>query len=219
MTAVQRSATASGSCSLLSRHPADLAPCRRKAAQDAAIKEHGERLESLRQMAAQLASRQASGHNRLLAGCTMLGGWARLACTAVQGHEHSCMKRIPFPPPAQETVLRDQLEAVRRRHVQLCQQLLRVLRHVSTGRGWGGLAAGHAWAAAGAGMPARLSGCCQVAFTLLSLPLLLTRCPALLTTPPPSGGCVGGPVCAGGGLPRRHSQGGHAAPDGAAWGD
>ncbi|PRW60937.1 nuclear pore complex NUP54 [Chlorella sorokiniana] len=59
----------------------------RKAAQDAAIKEHSERLESLRQMAAQLASRQ-------------------------------------------ETVLRDQLEAVRRRHVQLCHQLLRVLRHV-----------------------------------------------------------------------------------------
>lgn len=59
----------------------------RKAAQDAAIKEHSERLESLRQMAAQLASRQ-------------------------------------------ETVLREQLEAVRRRHVQLCHQLLRVLRHV-----------------------------------------------------------------------------------------
>ncbi len=32
--------------------------CCRKAAQDAAIKEHSERLESLRQMAAQLASRQ-----------------------------------------------------------------------------------------------------------------------------------------------------------------
>lgn len=31
----------------------------------------------------------------------------------------------------QETVLRDQLDAVRRRHVQLCQQLLHVLRHVS----------------------------------------------------------------------------------------
>lgn len=59
----------------------------RKAAQDAAIKEHGERLESLSQMAAQVASRQ-------------------------------------------ETVLRDQLEAVRRRHVQLCHQLLSVLRHI-----------------------------------------------------------------------------------------
>ncbi|PSC73508.1 nuclear pore complex NUP54 [Micractinium conductrix] len=59
----------------------------RKAAQDAAIKEHSERLESLGQMAAQLASRQ-------------------------------------------EAVLRDQLEAVRRRHVQLCHQLLRVLRHI-----------------------------------------------------------------------------------------
>lgn len=35
----------------------------------------------------------------------------------------------------QETVLRDQLEAVRRRHVQLCQQLLHVLRYVSA-RGW-----------------------------------------------------------------------------------
>ncbi|KAL4423917.1 hypothetical protein ABPG75_001218 [Micractinium tetrahymenae] len=30
----------------------------------------------------------------------------------------------------QETVLRDQLEAVRRRHVQLCQQLLHVLRYI-----------------------------------------------------------------------------------------
>ena len=60
----------------------------RKAAQDAAIKEHGERLESLARMAAQLASRQ-------------------------------------------ETVLADQLESARRRHVQLCNQLLTVLRHVS----------------------------------------------------------------------------------------
>ncbi|KAI3432424.1 hypothetical protein D9Q98_003978 [Chlorella vulgaris] len=59
----------------------------RKAAQDAAIKEHGERLEGLSQMAGQLASRQ-------------------------------------------EAVLREQLLAVRRRHVQLCNQLLRVLRHI-----------------------------------------------------------------------------------------
>lgn len=35
----------------------------------------------------------------------------------------------------QETVLREQLEAVRRRHVQLCHQLLRVLRHVSSAVG------------------------------------------------------------------------------------
>jgi hypothetical protein len=31
----------------------------------------------------------------------------------------------------QETVLADQLESARRRHVQLCNQLLTVLRHVS----------------------------------------------------------------------------------------
>ena len=74
---------------LLARSRLLCAPPCRKAAQDAAIKEHSERLDSLSQMAAQLASRQ-------------------------------------------ETVLRDQLEAVRRRHVQLCHQLLRVLRHVSS---------------------------------------------------------------------------------------
>jgi hypothetical protein len=68
-------------------------PSCRKAAQDAAIKEHGERLEGLSQMAGQLASRQ-------------------------------------------EAVLREQLLAVRRRHVQLCNQLLRVLRHVSSACLW-----------------------------------------------------------------------------------
>lgn len=86
----------------------------RKAAQDAAIKEHGERLEALGQMAAQLASRQ-------------------------------------------ETVLRDQLEAVRRRHVQLCHQLLSVLRHVSIvlPRGRGGMGEGQS-----GGRPEWAGACC-----------------------------------------------------------
>ena len=88
-------------CGVATRPILLLLPCLccrrcRKAAQDAAIKEHSERLESLGQMAAQLASRQ-------------------------------------------EAVLRDQLEAVRRRHVQLCHQLLRVLRHVSRGGGRNGV--------------------------------------------------------------------------------
>lgn len=76
---------------LLRLVPNNLRRRRRKAAQDATIKEDSKRLEELSQMVAQLASKQ-------------------------------------------ETVLRDQLEAVRRRHVQLCQQLLHVLRHVSVRR-------------------------------------------------------------------------------------
>ena len=60
----------------------------RKAAQDEAIKEHSQRLQSLQEALASLAARQ-------------------------------------------EAVLRTQLEVVRREHVKLSQQLLRILRYVS----------------------------------------------------------------------------------------
>lgn len=60
----------------------------RKAAQDAAMREHEERLERLQQMVAALAQRQ-------------------------------------------QAVLREQLDGVKRRHAELCKQLLRVLRYVS----------------------------------------------------------------------------------------